>query len=336
VVECTSPYSDEQQRVLINIEQHYDTWMAAERAVTELPYGMKWAERSGKEYLYQVLDRIGNAKSLGPRSHETEAAMANYTSSKTEINERRQASAQKLTESCALYRSLRLPMIPSEAAKILREADRRSMLGSKLLVVGTNAMPAYSVEAGGEINDAPTETDNFDMAWSALVRDDADLGVMAMLKAVDSTYSVNTERTFQVRNAKAFEFGLLAAPSTVGNMISNDKPSPLPLEEQEWLLLGTRLSHVVVARDGTPARLVVPDPRYFGLQKLWMSVQKKRDPRKRPKDRRQGMAVLSATKATMPHISMDEEFEKAIPVELQPFYEAWKVNYIEPPTPRWR
>lgn len=35
---------------------------------------------------------------------------------------------------------------------------------------------------------------------------------------------------------------LLAAPSTVGNMISNDKPSPLPLEEQEWLLLGTRLS----------------------------------------------------------------------------------------------
>lgn len=38
----------------------------------------------------------------------------------------------------------------------------------------------------------------------------------------------------------------------------------------------------------------------------------------------------------MPHISMDGEFEKAIPVELQPFYEAWKVNYIEPPTPRWR
>lgn len=215
-------------------------------------------------------------------------------------------------------------------------ATEQPWLGSKLVVVGTNAMPAYSIEAGGEINDAPAETDDFDMTWSALVKDEADLGVMAMLKAVDSTYTVNTERTFQVRNAKAFEFELLVAPSRVGNMVHSDKPSPLPLEEQEWLLLGTHLSHVVVARDGTPARLVVPDPRYFGLQKLWMSEQEKRDPRKRPKDRRQGMAVLSATKATMPHIPMDEEFEKAIPVELQPFYEAWKVNYIESPTPRWR
>jgi len=140
------------------------------------------------------------------------------------------------------------------------------MLGSKLLVVGTNAMPAYSIEAGGEINDAPTETDDFDVAWSALVKDDADLGVMAMLKRVDSTYTVDTERTFQVRNAKAFEFELRAAPSTAGNMISNDRPSPSPLEEQEWLLLGTHLSHVVVARDATPAHLVVTDTRHLGVQ----------------------------------------------------------------------
>ncbi len=44
MVEYTSPYSDEQQRVLINIEQHYDTWMAAERAATELlqPFYEAW------------------------------------------------------------------------------------------------------------------------------------------------------------------------------------------------------------------------------------------------------------------------------------------------------
>lgn len=187
------PYSDEQQRVLINIEQRYDTWMAAERAATALAYGMKWAESSGKEYLYQVLDRIGNAKSLGPRSHETEAAMAKYTSSKTEINERRQASAQKLTESCALYRSLRLP-IPNEPKFSARRTGNLCSAAS-CLCWGTNAMPAYSIEAGGEINDAPTETDDFDVAWSALGKDDADLGVMA-LKRVDSTYTVDTERYF--------------------------------------------------------------------------------------------------------------------------------------------
>lgn len=92
---------------------------------------------------------------------------------------------------------MRLPMIPSEATKNLREADRRSMLGSKLVVVGTNAMPAYSIEAGGEINDAPAETDDFDMAWSALVKDEAGLGVIAMLKAVDSTYTVKQNVLFR-------------------------------------------------------------------------------------------------------------------------------------------
>jgi hypothetical protein len=68
------------------------------------------------------------------------------------------------------------------------------------------------------------------------------------------------------------------------------------------------------ARDGSPARLVVPDPRWFSLQKLWMSAQTKRDPAKRGKDQRQGMAILDA----MPRYPQDEAFEAELPAELQP------------------
>ncbi|WVT76850.1 GSU2403 family nucleotidyltransferase fold protein (plasmid) [Sinorhizobium chiapasense] len=279
MVEIVTLYTDEQRRVLINIQQHYDVWLGVERALITLPYGMKWAERSGKQYLYELLDRTGNAKSLGARSEKTEAAYERFLRTKEDLEGRLLESRKRLAETCALYRSLLLPQIPSEAAKILREADKRRMLGDKLLVVGTNAMPAYNIEAGGRINDAPDETDDFDMTWSALIKDETRDGVMSMLKAADSTYTVNTERTFQARNAKAFEFELLAAPSTVCNMLQNDKPSPLPLPEQEWLLLGRHVNRVVVGRDGTPARLVVPDPRYFALQKLWMADQDKRDDR---------------------------------------------------------
>jgi hypothetical protein len=323
------PYSDEQRRTLINLEQHYQNWIEVERQLSNLPYGMKWASRSGRDYLYQVLDRAGNAKSLGPRSTETEAQMELYTSSKTTWDERRKASAEKLAETCGLYRSLRLPLIPSEAAKILREADRRHLLDGKLLVVGTNAMPAYHIEAGGKINDAPDETDDFDMTWAAPSKDTSAVGVMAMLKAVDSTFTVNTERTFQARNAKAYEFELLAAPSTLGNMVVNDKPVPIALEEQEWLLLGTNVSRVVVARDGSPARITAPDPRYFALQKLWMSAQEKRDPLKRPKDFKQGMAVLSAVRTAMPHLPLNDEFEQALPTELQAHFSDWRASFSE-------
>ncbi len=86
----------------------------------------------------------------------------------------------------------------------------------------------------------------------------------------DPSYTVNTERPFQARNAKAFEFELLAAPSRLP-VGKRDQPKPVPLPEQEWLLPGRYVDQVVVARDGSPARLVVPDPRWFALQKLWLA-----------------------------------------------------------------
>jgi hypothetical protein len=298
---------------------------------------MKWGERSGKDYLYRVNDRIGNAQSLGPRSQETEEIYARYKNTKAAADERQKTSAKTLAETCGVYRSLSLPQIPSEGAKILREADKRLMLGSKLLVVGTNAMPAYAIEAGGRINDAPMETDDFDMTWSALVKDPSDSGVMAMLKAADSTYTVNTERTFQARNSRAFEVEILAAPSTVSNMIRGDRPNPIPLPEQEWLLLGRTISRVVVGRDGSPGRLVVPDPRFFALQKLWLSKQEKRDHLKRPKDAKQGAAVLAAVSSEMPHFPIDESFVASLPEELLIEYETWASNFSPPtsPTPKW-
>src|SRR3546814_20204098 len=117
-----------------------------------------------------------------------------------------------------------------------------------------------------------------------------------MLKAVDSTFTVNTERPFQARNAKAYEVELLSAGSTIASMHRHDQPKPIPLPEQEWLLPGTRISHVVVGRNGSPARLVVPDPRWFAFQKLWMSAQAKRNPLKRGKDQIQGTALLAAVR----------------------------------------
>lgn len=329
------PFTDEQARAAINLEQHYDTWMAAERELRQLPYGLRWAERSGSFYLYRSLDRHGNAKSLGPKSPETEKIYADYVSQKSALNDRIQQSKERLNDTTRIYRSLRMPMIAPEAAKILREADIRGLLGSSLLVVGTNAMPAYSLEAGGRIQ-TPDETDDFDMTWSDRSSPSNEPVVISMLKAVDSTYTMNTERTFQARNAKAHEFELLAAPSTIGSLSPRDQPQPIPLPEQEWLLLGKPVSRVVTARDGSPARIVAPDPRFFALQKLWLSEKPERDALKKPKDYKQGNALLSTVAEHMPHYPVDDEFQNSLPSELTPYFERWlQVHPITRPSTNW-
>jgi hypothetical protein len=316
-------FSDEETRLLINLEQQYEVWIEAEKALFNLPYNLKWKTVSGKDYLYEIIDRTGNGKSLGPRTPENEAAFENYHAAKGAAAARRDQSRTGLDETCRLYRALRLPLIPSEAAQILREADRRSLLGTHLLVIGTNAVAAYFIEAGGRIMNAPAETQDFDLAWSAENADEDENPVWAMLKSVDSTYTVNTERTFQARNAKAYEVELLVAPSRAGTMGRNVRPTPVPLEEQ-WLLNGRFVTRVVVGRDAAPARLVVPDPRWFALQKLWMSEQPKRNPLKRAKDAKQGVALLNAVQDAMPQFKMDEAFEAEVPAELIPYFERWK------------
>ena len=320
------PFSDEQRRVLVNLQLHYEAWLEAERAQAALPYGLQWKTVSGRDYLYQMRDRAGNGTSRGPRSPATEAQFAAYTTAKAAAQQRARSVGATLAETASLYRALRRPMLPSPAAPILREADRRGLLGSHLLVIGTNAMLAYALAAGGRIADVPDETQDFDLAWSATEPPTDPNPVWAMLKAVDATFTVNSERPFLARNAAAYEVELLAAPSRLATMARRDQPRPTGLPEQEWLLLGTRISEVLVARDGSPARLVVPDPRWFALHKLWLAAQDKRDPRKRPKDARQGSALLDIVWQHMPRFPLDDAFRAALPVALQPHFAAWQAG----------
>ncbi|MGN6818234.1 MAG: GSU2403 family nucleotidyltransferase fold protein [Sphingomonas sp.] len=330
-----APFSDEQARTLINLRQRYEVWIDAERSLAALPYDLKRKQISGYTYLYEIHDRNGNGKSLGPWSDDQERRLDAYRAQKADAKARRDGSKAALDESSRLARALRLPMIANEAGPILREADRRGLLDGALLVVGTNTMAAYALEAGGFIRDLPDETADFDLAWTETRESDGEQILWHLLKAVDPTFTVNSERTFQARNAKAYEVEILVAPSRLGSLARTDRPRPMPLPEQEWLLLGRPVDQVVICRDGSPARIVAPDPRWFALQKLWMAEQAKRNPLKRGKDRRQGMVLLDAIAATMPHYPLDDAFEAQLPGDLAPMFVRWAEQRQEGPAPGW-
>lgn len=320
------PFSDEQSRLLVNLRQRYEVWMAAEQELAKMPYDLRRKTISGSVYLYEIRDRSGNGKSLGAMDDAREARFREYHARKDALQAQIKGLRAALSESAALYRALRLPMLSGEAGPILRECDRRRLLGSHLLVVGTNAIAAYMIEANALIS-LPDETEDFDLAWVAEFPDDPnEHQVWDMLKAVDPTFTINSERDFQARNARAYEVELLVAPSRAATLDIKDRPRPVPLPEQEWLLLGRPVDQIVGCRDGSPARIVAPDPRWFALHKLWMSAQPKRHPQKRPKDRKQGLALLDAVATNMPHYPLDQAFENQVPEALQTFLDGWRAG----------
>lgn len=329
------PFSDEQSRALVNLEQRYQVWMGAEQVLAALPYGLQRKEVGGRAYLYEIIDRTGNGRSLGPWNAENEARLAAYQQRKAQARQRREVSRAALEETARVCRALRVPQLANEAGEIVREADRRGLLGGHILIVGTNAMAAYAVEAGGFIREAPDETQDLDMAWAAAAADTTEQVVWKMLKAVDPTFTVNTERSFQARNARAYEVEILVAPSRAATMFHSDRPRPVPLPEQEWLLLGRPVDRVVICRDASPARIVAPDPRWFALQKLWLSQQAKRNPLKRGKDLKQGRALLDAIGEAMPQYPLDAAFEESLPAELADHYAGWKAGRTESPRRPW-
>ncbi|NJM51721.1 MAG: hypothetical protein HC843_13350 [Sphingomonadales bacterium] len=313
-----TPLSDEQLRLLVNLRARYEAWMQPQQKLFELPYDLRIKTVDKKKYLYEIYDRGGNGRSLGRVKPQLQRQYDAYQQTKSELKARMETMRPVLAESAAMYRALRLPLLSSDAGPILRECDKRGLLGSHLYVVGTNAIAAYMAEAGSTVTLAD-ETEDFDLAWVAREEQDAGAAVWHMLKAVDSTFTVNTERDFQARNAKAYEVELLVAPSRELTLPPNDRPRPVSLPEQEWLLLGRPVDQVIGCRDGSPARIVAPDPRYFALHKLWMAEQDKRNPLKRIKDRKQGLALLDLIRQAMPHFALDEEFSAALPAELGKF-----------------
>ncbi len=321
---------DEGLRLLANLEQHYASWVEAARLL--LPGRLTWKSVAGREYLYRIVNGRGHGRSLGPRSAATErlyeaAAVARQSADALWLLLRREG---------ALYRALRLPRISSAAAQLLREFDLHGLMGNTLMVVGTNAIAAYEIEARSRFATAAgvDSTQDFDLTWVAAEARQTTLSsigaaprtILDVMKRVDATYTVNTERTFQARNAVGYEVELLMPKSLERTLPRTEQLCPFGLPEQDWLLPGRRVEHVVCGLDGLPARIVAPDPRRFALQKLWLADKPGRNPLKRPKDRKQGELLLVAVAQRMPDYPLDDEFRTDLPEPLQVYFDEWHLR----------
>jgi len=77
------PFSDEQSRLLVNLRQRYEVWMAAEQELAAMPYDLRRKAVSGSVYLYEIRDRSGNGKSLGKWMRRGRRGFRNTTRGRT-------------------------------------------------------------------------------------------------------------------------------------------------------------------------------------------------------------------------------------------------------------
>jgi len=251
--------TNEQRRQLIDIQQVFEAWRSSRKAARR---HMRWLRRHGFEYLHYKTGRT--ERSLGRRSQETEARMADHKTAR----ERHRRTGERLKSMARVNRALRLNRVPQPAVRVLRALDEAGLLGDDLFVIGTNALYAYEMQSGVLFDSALVATGDFDLPWDARHRLRLAVsrlspgGVLGLLKEADATYSSADDYGFRARNADGYYVDLFCSEAEPPRArLAEGDIDPIPTAGGNWLAAAPKTEAVVIGQDGLPARMVCVDPR---------------------------------------------------------------------------
>jgi hypothetical protein len=223
-----------------------------------------------------------------------------------------------------------LGRVPSIAARILRACDEQGLLGEQLLVVGTNAMFAYEVQAGVQFESGLMATGDIDLLFDArrhislAVTGLATERLIGLLKQVDRSFTPARPRAFRAANRDGYLVDLIRPEAK--DIFRDNLPTALTdlPEDLEgaaifglgWLISSPRLEAVILDERGYPARLVAIDPRAFALHKAWVARGDDRLPLNATRDREQAKAAANIARRYLKK-SFDSPDLSALPNALR-------------------
>lgn len=296
--------SGEQRRQLIDTQQVYEAWRAAnEESNRRFAGSMRWSKGHGTEYL---LRKIGKAEtSIGPRNKETEDAYQAFLRGREENTNRLTGLSARIDELAPVNVAMGLARVPSIAARILRACDEQSLLGEQLLVVGTNALYAYEVLVGVQVDSGLIASGDIDLLYDArrhmslAVSGMSTSGLIGLLQKVDASFAPTGPRSFRAVNRTGYLVDLIRPEGKDAfrdrlPAALTDLPDDLEgaaIFGLGWLVNSPKLEAIAVDEKGYPVRFVVIDPRAFALHKAWVSSRPDREPLKAVRDLEQAKAA---------------------------------------------
>lgn len=279
--------------------------------------GMYWhaGPPSSPESKYLVRTTpAGSETSLGPCTPETEAIYARFTQRKRESAERVSGLKTALEQQQRLNRALRVGRVdPLVVALLGRLASTR--LSPHFKVVGTHALYAYETAAGVRLDSGTVATRDIDLLWDTRKRLQfstqlarVDSSMLGVLKKVDPTFRIRQSQKYTAVNKDGFEVDIIRRER------AGDDPHPIKLSDADddfWVAQARRanvlldapgFSAVIVATNGTMARMDTVHPATFVAFKRWMADQTGREALKRRRDALQADAVQILMETYLPHL----------------------------------
>jgi hypothetical protein len=278
--------TNEQRRQLIDAQQVFSVWRPAAHELATMGT-LTTLTSKGRPYVYENHGSV--RKSLGRATPQLLLKKQQHATRRKALQTRVKALWKRIENMAPVNQALRLGNMRRIAARVLRELDREGLLGSHVIVAGTNALHAYEVAAGVMIGQEHVATTDADLVWDTSqslllaatgIRRE---GLMGILRRVDRSFVAHYG--FNATNDDGFIVDLLC-PET-DDFVTMNRKSDLeatPMQGIDWLLAAPRFEQIIVADDGFPLRLVVPEPRTFALHKLWVSNRGDRSAVKRPRD----------------------------------------------------
>ena len=256
--------------------------------------------------------------SLGPRTPENEAIYERFILRKRESAERVSGLKAALEQHQRLNRALRVGRVdPLVVALLGRLAS--TQLSPHFRVVGTHALYAYEATAGVRLDSDTLATRDMDLLWDTRKRilfstqlAKVDSSMLGVLKKVDSSFRIrkmtSKSQKYTAVNKDGFEVDIIRRER------AGDDPHPIKLSDEDddfWVAQARRanvlldspaFSAVIVATNGTMARMNTVHPATFMAFKRWMAGQADRDALKRRRDVLQADAVQGLLEQYLPQV----------------------------------
>lgn len=290
---------------------------------------MEWRDRFGKKYLYRrTSSRV--ARSLGPRSPETENTFRQFNEHEAVAQERLKSLSAELERRGRFARTADLARVPPVITKLSELLENEPALQNRVSLVGTNAFYAYEARAGIRIVSEILATQDADVLWDSrqqlalagnLTREE----FIGLLRRVDSTFKRVERQPFRATNSRSYLVDLITAQHDVRDdseqlRMARTLPDELvaaEMKELQWLISASKMRRLVIGEDGRPVMMTVSDPRAFALHKEWLSRQPHRDPLKRPRDKEQAIAVAQLVADYLPDLPMSADMLRMFPAEIR-------------------
>ncbi len=288
----------------------FDALAEATLEAAQVRGGMYWhaGPASSPESKYLVRTSPAGAEtSLGARTPETQAIYDKFTQRKQASAERLKGLRAALDQQQRMNRALRVGRVdPLVVALLNRLAS--TQLSEHFRVVGTHALYAYEAAAGVRLDADALATRDIDLLWDTRKRITfstqlarVDSSMLGVLKKVDPTFRIRKSQKYTAVNKDGFEIDIIRREQ------AGDDPHPIKLSEDDedfWVAQARRahvllyspgfspgFSAVIVATNGTMARMNTVHPATFAAFKRWLAGQTDRDPLKRRRDVLQADAV---------------------------------------------